>query len=43
MVVGRVEQGPTGRRAPDYLLLAGVALLLLASAGLMLGLVPVPL
>lgn len=42
MVVGRVEQGTTRSRIPDYGLLVGAALALLVSAGLMFGIVPIP-
>lgn len=36
-------QSTTRRRIPDYCLLAAAALALVASAGLLFGLVPVPL
>lgn len=42
MVVGRTEQRTTRRQISDYWLLAGAALALLISAGMLFGLVRVP-
>lgn len=42
MVVGRTEQSTTRRQISEYWLLAGAALALLVSAGMLFGLVPVP-